>query len=302
MSSESVAMARLRAANPVPAVAIDAAELWTQITSSAGDPRLSGLRVRPQRARRWRDRASAHRGALLACGVMVAACGTAGVAGVTGIANFSLFARSKPLPLFRADLGFAPNPHAHVVPSSVRMVETVSVPTVGPVEYWVARTVSGWQCSAFKLPNGEWAGTTAVASNRYGFGGPVPSCHGPWITWEGPDFRYEQIWLGPVSYRRGRVVSGRSFAVVYGTVRASGTPVVVRDFVSGARAPVVSHGYFALVIPARLELDRSTPLGVPPGASRDANGYYIPYVRLEALDAAGRPVAIAPADHATFGP
>lgn len=301
MSSESV-MARLRAANPVPAVAIDDPELWMQITSSAGDPRLSPLRLRPDRARRWWHRARAHRGALLASGVLVAACGTAGVAGVTGIVNFSLFARSKPLPLFQADLGFAPNPHAHVMPGSVRMVETVSVPTVGPVEYWVARTVSGWQCSAFKLPDGQWAGTTLAASNRYGFSGPVPSCHGPWITWEGPDFRYEQIWLGPISYRRGRVVSGRSFGVVYGTVRASRTPVIVRDLVSGATAPVVSHGYFVLIIPARLELDRNMPLGAPPGAPRDANGYYIPYVHLEALDAAGRPVSIAPTDRVTFGP
>jgi hypothetical protein len=295
-------MARLRAANPVPAVVIDAPELWVRITSSAGDPRLSALSVRQHRLRRWLHRARSHRGALLACGVLVAACGTAGVAGVTGIVDFSLFARSKPLPLFQADLGFARNAHADVVPSSVRMVETVSVPTVGPVQYWVARTVSGWQCSAFKLPDGEWAGTTRAANDRYGFGGPVPSCHGSWITWEGPDFRYEQIWLGPVSYRHGRVVSGRSFAVVYGTVHSGGAPVVVRDLVSGARAPVVSHGYFALVIPGRLELDRNMSGGVPPGVPRDANGYYIPYVHLEALDAAGNPVAIAPADHITFGP
>jgi hypothetical protein len=302
MSSESVAMARLRAANPVPAVAIDAPELCMQITSSSGDPRLSAPWGRPDRARRRRHRAHTHRGAVLACAVLVAACGTAAVARVTGIVNFSLFARSKPLPLFQADLGFGSNPHAHVLPRSVRIVETVSVPTVGAVQYWVARTVIGWQCSVFKLPDGEWAGTTTGASNRYGFGGPVPSCHGPWITWEGPDFHYEQIWLGRVSYRHGRVVSGRYFGVVYGTVRATGSAVVVRDLVSGATAPVVSHGYFALVIPARIELDRNTPVGVAPGAPRDASYYYIPYVHLEALDAAHRPVAIAPADHVTFGP
>jgi hypothetical protein len=294
MISETAVMERLRAANPASANTVDAPELWLRIVCSPGDPRLDLAPARPRRVRGWWQRARVHRGALLACGVLVAACGSATVAKVTGVIDpFSFLAHDKPLQLFRAAPGYDPHRQPAVAPGSVRLVETVSVPSVGKVEFWTARTVNGWACAAFKLPNGEWAGTTSGASDRYGFSGPIPSCHGPWITWEGPNFHYDAIWLG---------ANRRPYGLVYGTVRTTNPAAEVRDLASGATARGIHGGYFALVIPARLVLDRNTPVGVLPGEPRNARHYNIPYVHLEALDASGHVLTVAPVDHVTFGP
>jgi len=274
MTSDSAVMERLRAANPVAQVTPEMPELWLSIVSSPGDPRLIPATARAHRARRWRQRARGHRGALLACGVLIAACSSAGVAKVTGIIDpFAWLAHDKALALFRAAPGYDAGRQPAVVPASVRLVESVAVPGVGKVQYWTARTVKGWACAAFKLPDGAWAGTSTAASERYGFGGAVPGCHGPWITWEGPDFRYDSIWLG---------LNHRPYGLVYGTVSATVGASEVRDLASRATAHIVGGGHFALLIPAR--------------------HYRIAYVHLEVVDARGHVVAVAPLDHVTFGP
>jgi hypothetical protein len=294
MISETAVMERLRAANPASAAALEAPELWLEIVRSPGDPRLEAAPARARRPRGWGQRGRVRRAAVVACGVLVAACGTAALAKVTGVIDpFAFLSHDKPLVLFRAAPGYDPRRQPAVVPSSVRLVETVSVPGVGRVEYWTARTVTGWACAAFKLPNGEWAGTTLRGSDRYGFGGPVPSCHGPWITWEGPDFHYDAIWLG---------ANHTPYGLLYGTVRTADTAAEVRDLPSGAATRVVGGGDFVLIIPARMLLDRNSPGGVLPGEPRNARHYRIPYVDLEALDARGRVLTVAPVDHITFGP
>jgi hypothetical protein len=273
--SETTVMQRLRAANPVAEVPVDAPELWQQIVTSSGDPRVEAARRRGLRG--WWRSGRAHRSALLACGVLVAACGSAGVAKVTGVVDpFAIFAHDTPAQLFDASPGYESRLQPKLVAGSVRLVETFSVPRVGTVQYWTARNVKGWACSAFKLPNGEWAGTLDASSERYGFAGTVPGCHGPWITWEGPYFHYDSIWLG--------LAGSRPYGILYGTARTAASATEVRDLLSGATARVVQGGYFVLLIPARGRYNR------------------IPYVHLEALDADRHVLAIAPADHITFGP
>jgi hypothetical protein len=274
MRSETATMERLRKANPARTMPLEAPELWLSIVSSPGDPRVDCGSPTARRGRRLRHRARVRRGALLAGGVLLAVCGSAAVAKVTGVIDpFSWLAHDKPLKLFQAAPGFDRRIQPAVVPSTVRRVETFSVPSVGKVQFWTARTATGWACAAFKLPDGEWAGTASKASIRYGFGGPVPSCHGPWITWEGPDFHYDAIWLG---------LNRRPYGIVYGTVRTSTPAALVRDLASGATAPIVGRGDFVLMVPGRH--DR------------------IPYLRLEALNASGHVLAAAPVDHVTFGP
>jgi hypothetical protein len=267
-------MKRLRNANPARTTPVEAPELWRSIVSSPGDPRLDRGVPSLRRGRDVRQRARVRRGALLAFGVLLAVCGSAAVAKVTGVVDpFSWLAHDKPLNLFQAAPGFDRRTQPAVVPSSVRLVETVSVPRLGKVQFWTARTINGWACAAFKLPDGEWAGTATKASIRYGFGGPVPSCHGPWITWEGPNFHYDAIWLG---------LNRRPYGIVYGTVRTTTPAARVRDLVSGATARVIDRGDFMLLIPA------------------PHRG--IPYVRLQALDSSGRVLTVAPVDRITFGP
>lgn len=288
-------MQRLRAANPANASSVHAPELWLRIVDSPGDRQLDSAPARQRRLRALWQRGGVHRGALIACGALLVVCGSAAVAKVSGVIDpFAWLAHEKPLQLFRAAPGYDPRRQPAVVPGSVRLVETVSVPRVGAVQFWTARTVKGWACAAFKLPNGEWAGTTLAGSARYGFGGAVPSCHGPWITWEGPNFRYDAILLG-ANHRR-------FYGLVYGTVRTTNAAAAVRDLASGATAPVVHGGDFALVIPARLVLDRNTPAGLRPGEPQNARHYTIPYVHIEALDATGHVLTVAPVDHVTFGP
>lgn len=272
--SEKTLMNRLRNANPVRVTPVDAPDVWLEIIASPGDPRLGEGSDDRWRVRRGRRRARVRRGALLACGVLVAACGSATVGKVTGVFDpFAWLAHEKPLKLFQAAPGFDRRAQPAVVPSTVRLVETVPVPDVGKVQFWTARTVSGWGCAAFKLPDGLWAGTATQASVRYGFGGPVPSCHGPWITWEGPSFHYDAIWLG---------LNRRPYGLVYGTVRTTGAAARVRDLPSGASARVVDGKDFVLLIPGKH--DR------------------IAYLHLQALDRHGHVLATAPVDHVTFGP
>jgi hypothetical protein len=274
MISEKALLHRLRNANPVQVTPVDAPELWLRIIASPGDPRLKEGSDARWRERRGSGQARVRRGAVLACGVLIAACGSATVAKVTGVFDpFSLLAHDRPLRLFQAAPGFDRRTQPAVVPSTVRLVETVGVPRVGKVQFWTARTVNGWACAAFKLPDGIWAGTATQASARYGFGGPVPSCHGPWITWEGPSFHYDAIWLG---------LNRKPYGLVYGTVRTT-TPVArVRDLPSGASARVVDGKDFVIMIPGKH--DR------------------IPYLHLQALDRHGHVLARAPVDHITFGP
>ena len=295
MMLETHVMQRLRAANPANAEPVDAPELWLEIVQSPGDRRLDNAAARRRGLRALWQRGRVHRGALIACAALAAVCGSAAVAKVTGIIDpFAWLAHERPLQLFRAAPGYDRRRQPAVVPGSVRLVETVFVPRVGKVQFWTARTINGWACAAFKLPNGEWAGTTLRGSARYGFSGPVPSCHGPWITWEGPDFRYDAILLG-ANHRR-------FYGLVYGTVRTTNSAAGVRDLASGATARVVHGTDFALVIPARLVLDRNIPAFHRPGEPRNAQRYAIPYVHLEALDASGHVLAVAPVDHVTFGP
>ncbi len=274
MTSETSVMERLRNANPARTTPVEAPELWLSIVSAPGDPRLECSSPSLRRGRHWRQRARVRRGALLACGVLLAVCGSAAVAKVTGVIDpFSWLAHDRPLKLFQAAPGYDRRTQPAVVPSTVRRVETVSVPRVGKVQFWTARTVNGWACAAFKLPDGEWAGTASRGSIRYGFGGPVPSCHGPWITWEGPNFHYDAIWLG---------LNRRPYGIVYGTVRTTAPTARVRDLPSGATAAVVDGVDFVLMVPGRHDK--------------------IPYLHLEALDVRGHVLAAAPVDHITFGP
>jgi hypothetical protein len=120
-----------------------------------------------------------------------------------------------------------------VIPGTTRLVETVSVPHVGRVQYWTAAAAHDGICLGLRLPDGRW---DDLSNSGLG-SGPVPGC-----TWIGRGFFWNES-----QFSRG-FDDGR---LLYGIVRARGRPVQVRDTVSGATGRVVDGRYFMLLIPAQ---------------------------------------------------
>jgi len=270
---------RIRVANPVPVVETGDADLWARIVASPGDPRLlAGEARRPARRRRW-----LRIGSGLAAAALVV--GTAGA--TVGVLNIGLFSHASPRTLFGADLqgqmGGA-RWRQNVVAGSVHRAETLTVPGVGKYQLWIANSIQHGDCEAIRLPDGAWA---ATSDDKYGFSGPVPGCL-PWPCKGamsncamGPGL------VGGFFYSIGVLFVPRpdEWRIVYGITASRGRAVAVRDLSTGRTTPVFEGHYFAMVLPIKKYVSPTAP----------HSGYY-PFVRLEALDAAGAVIAKAPPD------
>ncbi len=272
MNSADPLIARLRAADPSPARAITDEALQARILAGPADPRV---RTRP---RRWLS-LGARQLAFLAVSVAVGATGSA-----VGVIKLSQLGHASPQRLFAAEPnqmmmgpgGRPPGWRQQVIPGSARHASTVTVPGVGPVQYWVASSRQHGLCTAMRLPDGTWIGFP----NRYGVGGPVPGCapparvcHPMCVTQLIDGFFYEQTSV--------QQPGGRQWYIVYGVVAAPGHPTRVRDRITGASAPVYAGRYFAIVIPMG-----RVPAGHDP---------HTPY-QLEALSARGRVLRVGQLD------
>lgn len=209
-------------------------------------------RGRRRGAGRWIGRSSrpivlAPAGVLLGVAVAAAATGIA-----TGVIN--------PFQVAHKNAGDAPtllfetNPYAldtptpsfpgfhrkteTVIPSSVRQIETFTIPKVGTVQYWVADTEQHGICGAVRLPDGRWAGLQHGGQQ----GGSPPGCR-PTRAQDGglviDGFDDE---LSDVTDS-----TGKSWIIDYGRITAPGDATRVRDTFSGTSAPVVD-GYYALAL------------------------------------------------------
>jgi hypothetical protein len=255
MSTDRV-IDRLRAANPAPTILMTDDELFARIVALPGDARLH-----PSTPRRRRRRLG-----LLAASAVLIGAGTAGAITVRALTHAS------PKALFEADpqgqYSRLPGQLTRgtgqtVIPQTVRLATTFTVPGVGRFEYWIALSrPKGWLCLAIRQPDGTWAD---LGKNSL-FGGPVPGCGATgWQDAHGFDY-YPTTIAAP-----GR----RVWRIAYGYVPITGHPVQVRDRISGATAPVGDGRYFAIVIPycQGRGCDRPAPFA---------------YFQLQTLDAAGR--------------
>jgi hypothetical protein len=243
MSTDRV-IDRIRAANPAPATAITDDALFARIVASPGDARLVRHAGRRRRVR-W-------------IAVIVATVVFSATGGAFGLGAFS---HDSPKVLFEANPA-GPFPWRpgqgvivpNVIPQTVRLATTFTVPGVGRFQLWIARsTPKGWLCTAIRQPDGTWAG---LPSGKYELTGPMPGC-GMLGLWDAHGFDYWPSSIGPGS--------GRGWWIAWGYAPTTGHPVEVRDEVSGTTAPIGDGRYFAIVI------------------RQNRPGF-----RLETLDAAGR--------------
>lgn len=250
-------MQQLRAARPAQLATNDSAPVWRAIVAAPGDPRLLSSDARQWRAdplREIRITGGRRLAAIAAVGLLV--FGGAATAGVLGIE--ALLPTVSAPRLFRADPQiWNQDNHNHPPPDgliqrTVLKAETLRVPGVGNIQYWVAHTRGGGSCEAFKLPDGAWAGTTASENVKYNFGGIVPGCHQPnrdGDLAEGGGFDFDTDSFGPSPNSDPHAASDFTF-VVFGTVDVKGA-VRVRDMQTGHTVPVVDRDFFAIERPAR---------------------------------------------------
>ena len=180
--------------------------------------------------------------------------GGAATAGVIGVE--ALIGTAPAGTLFRDDPQiWNQNNHNHpnapkVIQKTVSQVETLSIPLVGNIQFWVARTADGGSCEAFKLPNGVWAGTNTPSDRKYNFGGIVPGCHAPNRSGdvaEGGGFDFDEDGFGPSAGLYPRLAHNLS-RVYFGTITTKGA-VRVRELGTKRTAPVVDGQFFAITEP-----------------------------------------------------
>lgn len=213
----SNALTHLRRANPYPTVHRSDPKLFQQIVQSPGDDRLPV-------SSRWGWITPRRTVAVVAL-----------IAISTGAAWVTLTRPSpppSPLEAFRQNLAAsgAPNPidHQLVVPSTVLLAATASIPHYGNVEYWAATSRPHGICWGLRAPNHTWLG--------------LPGCL-PLQTWDTGSRTILVIGEGDVF--RGNI----DWRIWYGYVRPQQSAVRITDLVSGRSAPVSNGKYFALVIP-----------------------------------------------------
>lgn len=276
MSNSNDELERLRRANPVAAEPTNDGELWARIVASPGDERLACPPGAGQRPRHRRRRA---RNTVLAlAGVLVVSGGAAFAAGFDPFSfSPSQLPSSPQLPYDSAQTLFRAGVVA--VASSVTDLGPVTVPGVGRLQYWGARTASGGYCEAFKLPDGTWAGTDSAIDGadaggpikpHYDFGGLEPGCNLFGREVHGGGFYWDEDQFGPIVANNTTQV--QATLVIYGYVDAPGQPVTVRDATTGLSSPVFDGHWFALVVPPTQPTFN---------------------LRLEALDAAGNVISQA---------
>jgi hypothetical protein len=181
----------------------------------------------------------------------VLACGGAATAGVLGVE--SLIGTDPAGALFSADpqvwnqYNHDHPPADGVIQASATKAATLSIPRVGTVQYWVARTRNGGTCEAFKAPDGIWAGTTYGTDVKYNFGGIVPGCgSGPdGTSGYGAGFRIYDDSFGPTPKEDPRNYPTDATALYFGTVHVKGA-VRVRDVTTGRTAPIVNLDFFVI--------------------------------------------------------
>jgi hypothetical protein len=256
------------------------AELAREIErATRADTSTGRARVLTRRRSVTRDPHGSRRAIAIAAAGVLVVCSSVAVATVV-VDPSSTVSVASPAQLFAdnpADWNQdnPPNSGTHVVAASVQELGTVSVPGVGALQYWGAKTIDGRWCAAFRAPDGTWVNATrgrAGLQPNYSSGGDVPGC-GVWPTqapapdsttpvapgkfgfnFQGGGFYYSEDTVSPLPDAQ----STTSW-VVYGIVDDPGSATTVVDATSGASTPILAHGTFALVLapnhawPLRLE-------------------------------------------------
>jgi len=229
---------RVRAVNPDPGGPLEDWTLFETIVARPGDRRL--MKSSSARRRIWP--------AALVIGLALLGGGAAW-------AQIS----SDPLALFRSNPESDGNEPGglwdqKVVPSTVRQVGAVRIPTVGDVQFWYGETEQHGWCAALRSPDGGWLGTEQAGATMAG--GTVPGCFptrqqvngsDPVFLINGFDYVENDVDL--------RGAGGAYWRITYGLVSGSPAPVRVVDLASGTES-AVTDGTFVIAVP---DADPSRP-------------------------------------------
>jgi hypothetical protein len=222
---------RVRVVNPDPGAPREDQALFDAIVSRPGDRRL--LRSSKARRRTW------------PAAIVLAVALLGGGAAWAQIS-------SDPLELFRSNPQNDGNQPGglwdqKVVPSTVRRMGVVQIPTVGGVQFWYGETQQHGWCGALRSPDGGWLGTEQAGPTMSG--GTVPGCFPtrqqlngshPVYLINGFDYVENDIDL--------RGSGGQYWRISYGLVDGSAAPVRVVDLISGTEVPV-TDGTFVIAVP-----------------------------------------------------
>lgn len=151
-----------------------------------------------------------------------------------------------------------------VLPSTVHQLTALDVPDYGTVQVWGATTKPGGFCFALKLPDGDWGGFHISQDAQDGwFGGSIPGCfqtrqqqilkQTPLKPGQQPSGTTGQLLYPlPVDQWDNEIKNsaGQQYVIYVGYVEVQGTAATVRDPATGASAPVLTGGYFALAEPS----------------------------------------------------
>jgi hypothetical protein len=158
--------------------------------------------------------------ALMLAGLLTIAMTTAAAAGTVALfqANpTTLFKKSPP------EVSSTGVPHETVIPSTVRVIDTFTVPGVGVVRYWVADTAQHGLCQAFRRPDGTWAGYPDHGTGA----GNLPGC-GPTRAQLVEAQGNNHVGWGPISVDEQSISmtdsAGRWWDVYYGSFQRTAPP------------------------------------------------------------------------------
>jgi hypothetical protein len=138
-----------------------------------------------------------------------------------------------------------------VIRSTVRMIDTIQVPGVGSLQYWVAQTAEHGVCQAFRRSDGSWAGhppngagggMADAASTRLAVCGATRE---QLVALQGNGPGLMPMSVGEQSISQ-RDTTGRWWDIYYGLVTANGASGV-EDLTSGQTVPVIDGHYFVMV-------------------------------------------------------
>jgi hypothetical protein len=266
MTDDSL-MRRIRVANPVRTETIIDLKLMHSITDRPGDARFGGTSTHPGA---WRIRSPRRLATVLTAVAIVAGASTVAVAdsGTYGQV-LGLFSNPSPDTPVETTPAYAALWTQSVIPSSIRDAAAVTIPGVGIAQFWYAQTTQGGWCSALKLPDGNWAGTTT--DDPSDGGGSQPGCQptrvqinaaGTAPVYEIDGFDYD---AGNIALEANlRAFSGDGYwHVYYGMVSTDGDPIRVVEENSGASVPIEPGGLFAIAVWDPNLPSEGPPNGVP---------------------------------------
>lgn len=138
-----------------------------------------------------------------------------------------------------------------VIPASARVIDQLTIPGVGVVQYWIANTKQNGLCQAFARARGTWPGNPAHSATARFVGSCAPTREQQ-VRQEMRDARVSHHFVGllPMSVDEQSAsvqgTDGRWWVIYYGVVSAAGA-TAVKNPRTRQTAQLIDGRYFVLL-------------------------------------------------------